>query len=43
MKMDILAICVCKTNAKVVDTALAKLFPPKPEKTMYATQVLMTR
>jgi hypothetical protein len=31
MKTDVLAICVSKTDAKVVDKALPRLLPPKLE------------
>ena len=31
VKMDVLAIRVCKTDAKVVDKALVRLLPPKLE------------
>jgi hypothetical protein len=37
VKTDVLAICVCKTDAKVVDKALARLFPPKPEGEYYVS------
>jgi hypothetical protein len=35
VKTDVLAICVCKTDAKVVDKALVRLLPPKPEGEYY--------
>ena len=37
VKTDVLAIRVCKTDAKVVDKALAKLLPPKPEGEYYVS------
>jgi hypothetical protein len=37
VKTDVLAIRVCKTDAKVVDKALARLLPPKPEGEYYVS------
>ena len=37
VKTDVLAIHVCKTDAKVVDKALEKLLPPKPEGEYYVS------
>ena len=37
VKTDVLAIRVCKTDAKVVDKALEKLLPPKPEGEYYVS------
>jgi hypothetical protein len=37
VKTDVLAICVCKTDAKVVDKALEKLLLPKPEGEYYVS------
>jgi hypothetical protein len=37
VKMDVLAIRVCKTDAKVVDKALVRLLPPKPEGEYYVS------
>jgi hypothetical protein len=37
VKTDVLTIHVCKTDAKVVDKALEKLLPPKPEGEYYVS------
>jgi hypothetical protein len=37
VKTDVLAIRVCKTDAKVVDKALEKLLLPKPEGEYYVS------
>jgi hypothetical protein len=37
VKTDVLAIRVCKTDAKVVDKALVRLLPPKPEEEYYVS------
>jgi hypothetical protein len=37
VKTDVLAIRVCKTATKVVDKALVRLLPPKPEGEYYVS------